>query len=79
MPLIQSRQTYHAMDLQLRQEFKDSIQKFAEKYGIGDIMYPTFSLQYGYRNKYSASDVVYGLLGILEISVCIFQLDHTSD
>lgn len=58
------------MDLQLRQEFKESIQKFSEKYKLDDITYATFTLQFGYRNKFCASDVVYALLAILEISVC---------
>lgn len=69
LPLVQSKQLFNSMDLQLRQEFKESVQKFAEKYNLDDITYATFTLQYGYRNKYSASDIVYSLLAILEISV----------
>lgn len=60
------------MDLQLRQEFQNSIENLSEKYGLTDIVYASFTLQYGYRNKYSASDIVYALLAILEASVGCF-------
>lgn len=62
---------FSSMDLLLRQEFKESLQKFSEKYGLDDVTYATFTLQFGYRNKYCASDVVYALLAILEISVSL--------
>ncbi|KAF5301095.1 hypothetical protein FQA39_LY10914 [Lamprigera yunnana] len=67
-PLVQSRQNYLSMDLQLRQEFHGAVEKLSDKYGLTDIAYTTFTLSYGYRNKYCASDVVYGLTTILECS-----------
>ena len=57
------------MDLQLRQEFHDSMEKLSEKYNLEDIVYPTFILRYGFTNTYSASDVVYMLLALLETAV----------
>lgn len=68
-PLVQSKQSFKSMDLQLRKEFFDAIEKLSEKYGLDNITFASFTLQYGYRNKYSASDVVYILLAILESSV----------
>lgn len=65
-PLVQSRQNYLSMDLQLRQEFPSAIEKFSEKYGLVDIEYATFTMSYGYRNKYCAADVVYGMMTLLE-------------
>lgn len=63
------------MDLQLRKEFHESLEKLSEKYGLQDIVYASFTLQYGYRNKYCASDIVFALLAILESSVSIiFQI-----
>lgn len=59
------------MDLQLRKEFHESLEKLSEKYGLQDIVYASFTLQYGYRNKYCASDIVFSLLAILESSVSI--------
>ncbi|XP_023015206.1 cell division cycle protein 45 [Leptinotarsa decemlineata] len=67
-PLIQSRQSFKSMDLQLRKEFHKCVEKFSEKYGLQDIVYASFVLQYGYRDKYCASDIVYALLAILESS-----------
>lgn len=66
LPLAQARQTFNSMDLILRQEFYKSLAKLCEKYGIPDIIFGSFSMQYGYRNRYSAADFVYGLLAILE-------------
>lgn len=67
-PLIQSKQSFHSMDLQLRKEFQPSLEKLSEKYGLQDIVYASFVLKYGYRNKYCASDIVFALLAILESS-----------
>lgn len=59
------------MDLQLRKEFHETLEKISEKYGLQDIVYASFTLQFGYRNKYCASDIVFALLAILESSVSI--------
>lgn len=69
LPLIQSRQHFKSMDLQLRKEFHSSLEKLADKYNLQDIEYASFVLQYGFRNKFCASDVVFALLAILEASV----------
>lgn len=69
LPLVQSRKNFASMDLQLRKEFQSTLEKFSEKYGLCDITFPSFTLSFGYRNKYCASDIVYGLLAILENSV----------
>jgi cell division control protein 45 len=66
LPLVQAKQTFQSMDLVLRKEFHSKIEKFSEKYSLSDIVFGSFTLQYGYRNKYSASDYVYAMLGILE-------------
>uniref|UniRef100_A0A6P7FIP6 Cell division control protein 45 homolog isoform X2 n=1 Tax=Diabrotica virgifera virgifera TaxID=50390 RepID=A0A6P7FIP6_DIAVI len=67
-PLIQSQQAFKSMDLQLRKEFHESLEKLSEKYGLQDIVYASFVLQYGYRNRYCAADIVFALLAILESS-----------
>ncbi|XP_055532637.1 cell division control protein 45 homolog [Wyeomyia smithii] len=66
LPLVQAKQTFNAMDLILRKEFYDKMEKFSDKYGLTDIVYGSFILQYGYRNKYSAADYAYSMLAILE-------------
>lgn len=66
LPLVQARQQYSSMDMLFRNEFFQMIEKLAEKYQIGDIVYGSFTLQYGYRNKFSAADFVYATIAILE-------------
>jgi len=66
LPLVHARNTFNSMDLILKQEFFTTMQKLAEKYDIPDIVYGSFTLSYGYRNRYSAADYVYALLAILE-------------
>lgn len=69
LPLAQSKQNFASMDLQLRQEFAASLERFSDKYNLSDVTFASFTLHFGYRNKYCASDVVYALLAILENSV----------
>lgn len=66
LPLVQSRQVFTSMDLELKKEFLEMIEKCAEKYDLMEVIYSSFTLQYGYRNKYSAADYVYSMLAILE-------------
>lgn len=66
LPLVQAKQAFTSMDLVLRKEFYEMIAKLSEKYNLPDIVYSSFTLQYGYRNRYSASDYVYSMLAILE-------------
>lgn len=66
LPLVQANQTFSSMELMLRKEFYLMVEKHSEKYGIPDIVFGSFTLQYGYRNKYSASDYVYAMLALLE-------------
>ncbi|EFA05648.1 cell division control protein 45 homolog [Tribolium castaneum] len=68
LPLSQSQQAFESMDLQLRKEFHQSIEKLSEKYNLEDLVFTSFVLQYGYRNKYCASDIVYAMFAILESS-----------
>jgi len=72
LPLVQSRQKFSAMDLVLRQEFHTMIAKLADKYQLNDIVFASFVLQYGFRSRYCAADVVYAMLANLESTVsCI--------
>ncbi|GFG35678.1 hypothetical protein Cfor_11465 [Coptotermes formosanus] len=66
LPLVQSRQKFSAMDLVLRQEFHSMIAKLAEKYQLNDIVFASFLLQYGFRSRYCAADIVYAMLASLE-------------
>ncbi|XP_033226952.1 cell division control protein 45 homolog isoform X2 [Belonocnema kinseyi] len=66
LPLAQSKQQFSAMDLHLRQEFKQMMEKLAGKYNIDTVIGASFTLQYGYRFKYCSSDIVYAMLALLE-------------
>ncbi|XP_018344949.1 PREDICTED: cell division control protein 45 homolog [Trachymyrmex septentrionalis] len=66
LPLVQSRQLFRAMDLTFRQEFKQMVEKLAGKYNVNSIIGTSFTLQYGYRFKYCASDMVYAMLALLD-------------
>lgn len=66
LPLAQAKQQYSSMDMVLRKEFYQMIEKLSEKYNLSEIVYGSFTLQYGYRNKYSAADFVYATIAILE-------------
>ncbi|XP_076674767.1 cell division cycle protein 45 [Andrena cerasifolii] len=68
LPLAQSKQRFSAMDLVLRQEFRQMVEKLAGKYKVDTIIGTSFTLQYGYRFKYCASDVVYAMLALMESS-----------
>ncbi|KAK3927335.1 Cell division control protein 45-like protein [Frankliniella fusca] len=68
LPLVQSRQKFCAMDMVLRQEFHSMIEKLAEKYNLDQLVFTSFILQHGFRNKFCASDVVYSMLALLESS-----------
>lgn len=69
LPLAQSRQRFTAMDLTLRQEFRQMVEKLAGKYNVDRIIGTSFILQYGYRFKYCASDIVYAMLALMESTV----------
>lgn len=75
LPLAQSKQRFSAMDLTLRQEFKQMVEKLAEKYNVKSVVGASFTLQYGYRFKYCASDVVYSMLALLESTVGLILFD----
>ncbi|XP_015191536.1 PREDICTED: cell division control protein 45 homolog isoform X2 [Polistes dominula] len=66
LPLAQSRQRFTAMDLTLRHEFRQMVEKLAGKYNVDRIIGTSFTLQYGYRFKYCASDIVYAMLALIE-------------
>ncbi|PSN57117.1 Cell division control protein 45 [Blattella germanica] len=55
--LAEMGQKFGAMDLVLRKEFHSMIEKLADKYELPDIVFASFTLQYGFRSRYCAADV----------------------
>ncbi|XP_006614204.1 cell division control protein 45 homolog [Apis laboriosa] len=68
LPLAQSKQRFSAMDLALRQELRQMVEKLAGKYKLDTVIGTSFTLQYGYKFKYCASDIVYAMLALMESS-----------
>lgn len=66
LPLVQAKQTFGSMDLVMRKEFFDMVEKYASKYGLDQMIYGSFTLQYGYGCKFSAADYVYSLIAKME-------------
>lgn len=73
LPLAQTRQLFGAMELTYRNEFVAQLEKCVEKFGLTDLMYPSFVVKFGYRLRYGASDMVYILLAVLEQMVRVFR------
>lgn len=70
LPLAQAKQQFNSMDLSMKKEFYQMIEKTAEKYNMNEIIYGSFTLQYGYKNRFSAADYVYSMVALLE------QIEH---
>lgn len=56
------------MDLELKAMLHKKIETVAPLYGLTDICYPSFARTYGWKYRFSASDVVYSLATLLETS-----------
>ncbi|XP_032223599.2 cell division control protein 45 homolog isoform X1 [Nematostella vectensis] len=66
VPLVQSRQTFSNMDVQLRNNLKEWVETSAQKFGMEEMSYGSFNVQYGFRNKLCSSDVVHAVNALLE-------------
>lgn len=67
LPLIQAKQQFSSMDLSLKNEFHQMMEKLVDKYDLSDLIYGSFTLQFGYRHKYSAADYVYSMIANIEL------------
>uniref|UniRef100_T1IT13 Cell division control protein 45 homolog n=1 Tax=Strigamia maritima TaxID=126957 RepID=T1IT13_STRMM len=66
LPLAQVKQKYVSMDMHLRGNVKTWIEDKAEKYGLNQILFASFHVQQGFRNKFCAADIVYAVTALLE-------------
>ncbi|KAK3866365.1 hypothetical protein Pcinc_028098 [Petrolisthes cinctipes] len=66
LPLVQCRQLYSGMDVNLRQDLRSLLEEKAEKYGLPDLLFPSFSASRGFRTKVGAADYVYSAAALLE-------------
>uniref|UniRef100_A0A8D2LTI0 Cell division cycle 45 n=1 Tax=Varanus komodoensis TaxID=61221 RepID=A0A8D2LTI0_VARKO len=66
LPLKQVKQKFHSMDISLKENLRDMIEESANKFGMKDLRVQTFSIQFGFKNKFLASDIVYAAASLME-------------
>lgn len=69
LPLVQCKQKYNSMDYAVRGEVKQMISEGGAKFSIANLLLPTFVAQFGYKHRFSASDVVLAATAIIENNV----------
>ncbi|KAJ7353918.1 DNA replication initiation factor cdc45 [Desmophyllum pertusum] len=66
IPLVQSKQKFYSMDFDLRNNLKGWVETSADRFGLDEMSYGSFHVQYGFKNKLCASDAVYAVNALLE-------------
>lgn len=69
LPLLQCKQQYASMDINLRNNVKEWMCNMAEKYGLENLLFACFTGKCGYRDHFFASDAAFGLMALLESPV----------
>lgn len=70
LPLVQAKQQYNSMDLTMKKDLFSMMERAANKFNLDGIIFGSFTLQYGYKSRFSASDYVYSMMSLME------QIDH---
>lgn len=73
LPLAESRQMYHSMDLSLRKEFYGMMEKISNAHNLLQMTYPSFMLHQGFKTRYQCADYVYSMVASLETNVSLFS------
>ncbi|XP_030316390.1 cell division control protein 45 homolog isoform X2 [Calypte anna] len=66
LPLKQVKQKFNSMDMSLKENLREMIEESANKFGMKDLRVQTFSIHFGFKNKFSASDIVYATVSLME-------------
>ncbi|NXT45798.1 CDC45 protein, partial [Pluvianellus socialis] len=66
LPLKQVKQKFNSMDISLKENLREMIEESASKFGMKDLRIQTFSIHFGFKNKFSASDIVYATASLME-------------
>lgn len=69
LPLAESRQMYHSMDLSLRKQFYGMMEKMSNTHNLLQMTYPSFMLHQGFKTRYQCADYVYSMVATLETNV----------
>ncbi|ELW64719.1 Cell division control protein 45 like protein [Tupaia chinensis] len=66
LPLKQVKQKFQSMDISLKENLREMIDESASKFGMKDMRVQTFSIHFGFKHKFLASDVVFATLSLME-------------
>ncbi|XP_074212088.1 cell division control protein 45 homolog isoform X1 [Camelus bactrianus] len=66
LPLKQAKQKFQSMDISLKENLLEMIEESANKFGMKDMRVQTFSIHFGFKHKFLASDVVFATLSLME-------------
>ncbi|XP_022171893.1 cell division control protein 45 homolog [Myzus persicae] len=69
LPLSESRQMYHSMDLNLRKQFFGMMEKISNTHNLLHLTYPSFILHQGFKTRYQSADYVYSMIATLESNI----------
>lgn len=66
IPVAQCKLDYGSMEMELKESLPARISKHAAEFGVGEVYFPSFTRDYGYVTRLSASDAVYSLMALIE-------------
>ncbi|XP_057602609.1 cell division control protein 45 homolog isoform X2 [Hippopotamus amphibius kiboko] len=66
LPLKQVKQKFQSMDVSLKENLREMIEESANKFGMKDMRIQTFSVHFGFKHKFLASDVVFATMSLME-------------
>uniref|UniRef100_A0A452ENN9 Cell division cycle 45 n=1 Tax=Capra hircus TaxID=9925 RepID=A0A452ENN9_CAPHI len=66
LPLKQVKQKFQSMDVSLKENLREMIEESANKFGMKDVRVQTFSVCFGFKHKFLASDVVFATMSLME-------------
>ncbi|XP_010619022.1 cell division control protein 45 homolog isoform X4 [Fukomys damarensis] len=66
LPLKQVKQKFQSMDISLKENLREMIEESANKFGMKDVRVQTFSIHFGFKHKFLASDVVLATMSLME-------------
>eukprot|EP00069_Balaena_mysticetus_P018795 bmy_02449T0 len=66
LPLKQVKQKFQSMDVSLKENLREMIEESANKFGMKDMRVQTFSIHFGFKHKFLASDVVFATMSLME-------------
>ncbi|XP_041584951.1 cell division control protein 45 homolog isoform X2 [Vulpes lagopus] len=66
LPLKQVKQKFQSMDISLKENLREMIEESANKFGMKDMRVQTFSIHFGFKHKFLASDVAFATMSLME-------------